>query len=366
MIKIFKIGRPSFKPPVSLSWFTALTLTLLIFLFTDYGLKADGFIPPYGYWVTLADLQKIPQATLLSQMGSSSEKDDLKTGASEGSYSKDAEAIFGHGLRRAFSEKLGPVVRVYLIVRGAPAPQEAPLVYYRLTKRSRGRHGGVPLVSYYHRAEVIQVATGLWAADLVAKTYGTLELFSRYELSGAIHYSQLNILHLLREDDKDFPEPEKLSGIPQDWPIFLFPASKYNDMPFRGTKTDTIVSFPITRGGEPLASEKAFLLETKRASYEPESIGFDPETLKHALSPADDPELKVSSGPVTAFADQKNMVALLTLSSGEVMTFAMTVSRSKWSYKKPGIGLALVISVGAIAGIVTTSRRKQFKYNEID
>jgi hypothetical protein len=365
MIKSLKIGGVFLKPPFKLARSILFTASLILFLFADCGLKADDFIPPYGYWVTLADLEKLPLGTLRAQTDYFSEK-PLKSRASNGSYSKEAEVMFGHGLRRAFREKPLPVERVYLIVSGAPAPAEAPLVYYRFTKRSKGRHGGVPLVSHYHKAEVFKDATGLWAADLIAKSYGTLELFSRYELKGKVHFSQLNILHFMREDDKDFPNPEELKGIPVDWPIFLFPASKHNDMPFRGTKTRELVSFPITRDGKPLSSEKAFLLETKRASYQPETIGFDPDTLEHALSPMDDPELKVSGGPAPVLSDHKNMVALVTLSGGEVMTFLLTVSRSKWSYKKPGLGLAFLISVGAAVGIVTSNRRKNFKYSKGD
>jgi hypothetical protein len=368
MPKIFHTRLVNFKLKVSFAKLISLLFLFLLFFFADGRLRADDYLPPYGYWVTKSDLGKIsPMAinALRNQGGDSSLKHgiSLKPADSGSPYSKEAEAIFGHGMRRAFSSSPKPALRVYLIVLGAPAPTEAPQVYYRFTKRSRARHGGVPLVSQYHKAEVLKDETGLWAADLIGKSYGTFEIYSRYELNGTVVFSQVNFIHSMREEDKEYPNPDNVLEIPKDWPIFLFPASKYNDMPFRGTRTDTLVTFSLSREGKPLASDMAFLLETKEGPYLPKPLSFDESTFKLGLSPDDDPDLKVSSGPVTAVSDQKTMVALAKLSNGEVMTFSFSVSRSKWSYKKPAIGLALLLSVAGLTGIVTVDRRKKFKFN---
>ena len=244
----FKIGKPAgilFLAGAAALGKTALGRILLMALsfaaFLSWGgLLYAGGLPPYGYLVSEADLYKVPAGSFPSGGGALASG---KSGTLEGSYKKEAAALFGHGLRRAVRARPKTFESAYLAVPGGVGPGEAPLVYYKFTKRSMGRHGGVPLVSEYHRAEVVKDETGLWRADMKANSYGTLELYSRYELEGSVVYSQLNILRSMRDGGADFSMPESLKGIPEGWPEFVFPVSKANGMPFRGARTETPVDF---------------------------------------------------------------------------------------------------------------------------
>jgi hypothetical protein len=268
----------------------------------------------------------------------------------------------GHG----FMRNTGPVESVYLMLKGAEAPSEAPEVYYRFTARTLERHGGVPLASTYHKAKVEKDANGLWRADLIGKTFGTFEIFSRYVVNGTTFFSQMNFLHFMMEDDKEYPDPEKVEGLPPNWPSFIFPMSKFNEMPFRGTQTENKVDFEVLRDGNKVETASGFLVDVKDGPYVPAVLNYDAKKGNYNLTPPDDPTLKVSGGPMGGSSESKNMVALLSLPGGENMTFTFTVSRSKWSYRKIGLGVVLILAAATIIGIITADRRGKFKYNERD
>jgi hypothetical protein len=268
----------------------------------------------------------------------------------------------GHG----FMMNRSPLESVYLMVKGGSETIEAPEVFYRFTARTLERHGGVPLASSYYKAKVLKDENGLWRADLIGNKFGTIEVYSRYKIGDETVYSQFNFLHFMtsEEEDPDSPKAESVDALPTDWPVFLFPASKYNEMPFRGTQTENTVDFDVLREGKPVIAEKAYLVETKKNFVSPEPVSFDNSSGKFSLSPADDPTLAVSSGPMGGMSGSKNMVALVKLPSNEVMTFTLSVTRSKWSYRKLGLGLILILSVAVVVGIVTADKRRRFKYNE--
>jgi hypothetical protein len=279
---------------------------------------------------------------------------------------KPARAMaMGHG--HGFRAQSSPVESAYLVVKDGEQPAEAPEVYYRFTARTFERHGGVPLASTYHKAEVTKDENGLWRADLIGNKFGTMEIYSRYVLGGETVYSQFNFLHYANEEElSGAPDPEIVPGLPADWPVLEFPSSKYNEMPFRGTQTENQVDFALLRNGQKVSPEKSLLVETKKSPFPPETIGFDGSTLKYTLSPADDPRLAVTSGPMGGMSGSKSMVALINLPNNEAVTFTLNVTRSKWSYRKLGYGVLFALCVAAIAGIVTAERRRKFKYNESD
>ncbi|MDR2460358.1 MAG: hypothetical protein LBE38_06200 [Deltaproteobacteria bacterium] len=253
---------------------------------------------------------------------------------------------------------------VYLMTKGAPQPEEAPEVYYRFTARTLERHGGVPLHSSYHKANVTMDERGYWRADLVGPTFGTIEVFSKIKLGDTTVYSQYNFLHFLTEEDAAGLEPEPTVLMPSEWPVFIFPTSNYNDMPFRGTQTENEVDFNVTRYGSSVVAQNAYIVDVKEGQRGPQDIVLDLEKSKYSLSPDDDPTLAVSNGPMGGMGGSKNMVAILSFPNNEVITFTFSVSRSKWSYRKLGLGFLFVGSVAVVVGIVTADRRRRFKYNE--
>jgi hypothetical protein len=269
-------------------------------------------------------------------------------------------------MRYGMIRNIGPVESVYLMLKGVTEPDEVPEVYYRFTARTLERHGGVPLSSTYHKAKVEKDKNGLWRADLIGNTFGTFEIFSRYKVKGKTFYGQMNFLHFLREDAKDGPVAENVKSLPADWPTFIFPMSKYNEMPFRGTQTENKVYFEVLRDGNKIEGAKGFLVDIKEGPFTSAVLNYEKERGDYNLTPPDDPTLKVVSGPMGGSSETKNMVALLTLPNGENMTFTLTVSRAKWSYKKIGLGVILTLAAAIIIGIITADRRRKFKYNEHD
>jgi hypothetical protein len=256
-----------------------------------------------------------------------------------------------------------PVHRVYLVTVGAPRPDEAPEVYYKFTARSRGRHGGVPLAATFHKAEVT-LEDGLWRAELIGFTYGTLELFSRFKLKGSIVYSQYNVFLSLRPGDYEEPVQPPRVEMPQDWPLFLFPLPRPNGMPFRGTQTEELVDFDVQRGTSPVIAEAGWLVETRDGTRSAQSLIIGDQPGKYSLRPANDPSLLVAQGPLGGTS--KTVLALLELPGGEVMTFSLYVVRSKWTYRKLGLGILVVLTVSVVVGIIVSDRRRRFKYDEFD
>ena len=271
----------------------------------------------------------------------------------------------------AFMRNNSPGESLYLFVKGAGEPDEAPEVYYRFTARTLERHGGVPLGSSYYRADVEKDANGLWRADLVGKTFGTFEVYSRYKVRGKTFYSQFNTLHFVTEEIKDAPDAERVEGLPEGWPEYVFPSSRYNKMPFRGAEAETTVDFFVRSGGRPVTALSSYLLDAKSGPYMPVSMSLrDPASGGYSLSPPSDPSLNARGGrgpgPGGMRPGVKNMVALMELPNGETMTFTLTVSRSRWTYRKVGLGLVLVLIASVAIGLVTARRRRKFKYNELD
>jgi hypothetical protein len=269
----------------------------------------------------------------------------------------------GHG----FPTTRSPIESVYLLVRGGEEPVEAPEVYYKFTVRTLERHGGVPLASTYHKAKVVKDDNGLWRADLVGTRFGTIEVYSRYRVGDETVYSQYNFLHFIaEEEDKSVPVPETVPGLPEDWPVFEFPSSKYNEMPFRGTQTENEVDFALLRYGKNVSPRNTLLTDVEENHFPPQTIGFNDSSGKYTLSPADDPTLQISSGPMGGMAGSKSMVAMVNLPGNESVTFTLSVTRSKWSYRKLGLGLVFVLCTAIVVAIVTAERRRKFKYNESD
>jgi hypothetical protein len=265
----------------------------------------------------------------------------------------------GHG----FSTNRSPIQNVYLVVPGGAQPEEAPEVYYRFTARTLERHGGVPLGSTYHKANVT-LEDGVWKAELVGPTFGTIEVFSRFKVDGTTVYSQYNFLHFIRDEDAQGVSLAPIAQMPQDWPVFDFPSSSYNDMPFRGTQTENSVDFDVKQGTDPVVAQAAYLVELRDGTFLSSPMSIGETSGKYNMTPADDPLLPVVSGPMGGGSASKTMLALLELPDGNVMTFSLNVSRSKWSYRKLGLGLIFVLVVSIVVGMVTADRRARFKYNE--
>jgi hypothetical protein len=135
-------------------------------------------------------------------------------------------------------------------------------------------------------------------------------------------------------------------------------------MPFRGTQTETIVTFDVKRGDSPVLAQAGWLVETRDGFFHLNSVSFGKGPGKYSLQPSDDPTLEVSSGPLGGTSEAKTMLAVLKLPDGEVMTFSLNVTRSKWSYRKLGLGLLLVLTVSIVVGIITSDKRRRFKYHE--
>jgi hypothetical protein len=305
--------------------------------------------------------------------GSDKLKDEARGKPGDGKDTKEKKDNNSGGVTmgHSFMRNRSPVESLYLFVKGAEIPEEAPEVYYRFTARTLERHGGVPLGSAFYRAKVEKDQNGLWRADLVGKSFGTFEVYSKYKVKGSVFYSQFNILHFVTEDIKDGPDMESVSGLPSDWPEYVFPFSRQNKMPFRGMETDTKVDFEALRGGKPILAVNSYLLDAKDGPYMPAAISLvDASKGKYSLSPPNDPSLYVSrstaGGRPGGRVGFKNMVALLELPNNEFMTFTLTVSRSRWTYRKIGLGLVFVLTISVIVGLVTAQRRGKFKYNEFN
>lgn len=256
----------------------------------------------------------------------------------------------------SFARNRSPIQSLHLMVRGAEQPEKAPEVYYRFTSRTMERHGGVALGTSTHQAEVVWDEDS-WRADIFGPSFGTVEVFSRFELAGRPVYSQYNYLHFLRQEDAEGLELPAKVEMPADWPQFVFPTSSYNDMPFRGVQTGQSVEFEIA--AQSSAPEKALVLEAG---------GEAPISLSSSLA------RKFSFAPLedTALAEagsrgSKRAIVLATVPhSREVLTFGFSISRSRWSTRKLGYGLGALAGVALITSVIVIRRRRRFKYNDLD
>ena len=263
----------------------------------------------------------------------------------------------------SFARNRSPIQSLYLAVAGAERPETAPEVYYRFTARTMERHGGVALGSSWHQATVV-LDEDKWRADFIGSSFGTVEVYSRFKLGDRYVYSQHNYLHFIRSEDAEGVEmPERLEGPPADWPQFVFPVSSYNDMPFRSAQVGSTVDFQL-RTSPGLAEPAAgFLLEENM----PEAIelGYSAMSKKFSLTPREDSRLLESGGSYRGAS--KRALALIELpGSRDIMTFTMSVSRSRWSTRKLGFGLLGVAAVVGITAIIVVRRRRSFKYNDFD
>jgi hypothetical protein len=300
-----------------------------------------------------------------------SELPEGKPGEGKDSKEKKINSSEGGPMGHSFMRNRTPVESLYLVLKGAEGPDEPPEVYYKFTARTLERHGGVPLGSRFYKAKVEKDENGLWRADLIGKTFGTFEVYSRYKIKGSTFFSQFNILHFVTEDITEGPDAESVPGLPSDWPEYVFPSARQNKMPFRGMETESKVDFEIKRGGKPALAVNSYLLDAKDGPYAPAAITLkDASTGTYTFSPPKDPSLfvsaKTSGGRPMGRVGFKNMVAVLELPNNEFMTFTLTVSRSRWTYRKLGLGLVFVLTVSVIVGLVTAQRRRKFKYNEFD
>jgi hypothetical protein len=271
-------------------------------------------------------------------------------------------------VRHSFTMNRSPIHKIYLSVQGAEQPTEAPEVYYLTTARTLARHGGVPLGKTTHKAEVVMdEKRGVWRADIVGNSFATVEVFSRFKLNGTTVYSQYNFLHFLTDEDaKDLPKvPE--TPLPVDWPKLVFPEGSYNGMPFRGLQTGNSVDFSVANVAKLDEPTGGILIDAKPNGVEPSPITFNPKKEKYSFSPNSDPNLVVVSGPMGGSSRNKVAVAVLPLkNSNEVMTFSLTVSLSRWSYRKIGWGLGLVAMTGLTTTVIVTKKRKKFKFNKFN
>jgi hypothetical protein len=254
------------------------------------------------------------------------------------------------------------VQSLYLEVRGASQPAEPPEIYFRFTKRTLERHGGVALGSSWHKGTAV-LDNGVWRADLRAVDFGTVEVFSRAVLDGQPAYSQTAYLHFVRPEDVEGQAPEPVCDPPQGWPSLVFPTNTRNGMPFRGLQTEDSTTFEIAAGGERIAGERAFLAEATPARGAGSEASFDPEKALWTVSPPDDPTLKVTSGPLGGTGESKLMAVVAELPGGGTAAYTLNVTRSRWSYRKLGTGAGILAFCGVSAGLMAWRRRKGFKYN---
>jgi hypothetical protein len=266
-----------------------------------------------------------------------------------------------------FAMNRDPIHRLYLRVKGADQPTEAPEVYYRTTARTLARHGGVPLGVTEHRANVV-LDNGVWRADIAGNTFATIEVFSRFKLGETVVYSQRNFLHFLMEEDAKGLGPIPQTPIPADWPKLVFPEGSYNGMPFRGLQTGQSVTFGVAGVAKNQEPTGGYLVDAKPTGLEPSPIAFNPSKDKYSLSPATDPSLNVvASGPMGGSGKAKTSVAVLPLQNeNEVLTFSLQVTLSRWSYRKLNFGLGLVAFAGIATTVIVNKKRKKFKFNKFN
>jgi hypothetical protein len=262
-----------------------------------------------------------------------------------------------------------PVQNMFLEVMGAPQPEQAPEVYYLFTARTQDRQGGEALGSSFHQAKVSQ-ENGVWKAEVRVPAGGTVEMFSRFRLGDRTVYSQTNYQHSLYG-----PAAEGLPAVPEvawpkDWPRFVFPASSYNDMPFQGIQTGASVSFEVKKEEKPVTPEEALFLEAQVPGKVVDLISFKKGT--YTLAAGDDPDLPAVStrrggggGGGGGRGGGKLMLALVSVpESGEVMTFSLNLSRSRWSLENFLWGLGYICVAGLVIALIVIRQRKRFKYND--
>ena|GEM_PF-2732605 len=259
----------------------------------------------------------------------------------------------------SFAQNRSPVQSLYLAVVGAEMPESAPEVYYRFTARTLERHGGVALGSSWHRATVVRDGEA-WRADILGASFGTVELYSRFQIGDRRIYSQHNYLHFLRSEDSEGLEMPAQTELPADWPQFIFPTSSYNDMPFRGAQTGQSAEFEImTPPGRDVATAGLLLEENMPDSVK---LGYSPRSEKFSFTPRED-ETLIETGT----RGSKRAVAVVELpGSGDLMTFSLQVNRSRWSTRKLGLGIGLIIGVAGIIAFIVVRNRGRFKYNDRD
>jgi hypothetical protein len=254
------------------------------------------------------------------------------------------------------------VQSLYLEVRGAGTPSEAPEIYFRFVKRTLERHGGVALGSSWHRGKAV-LDKGRWRADIRATGFGTAEIISRTVLDGAPAYSQHAYLHFLTDEDAEGLEPEPESPPPPEgWSALVFPPNPRNDMPFRGLQTGESASFTLETGGVPVESAAAYLVEASPGRGAPRPVEYDAAS-GYTVSPADDPTLKVTSGPMGGSGESKQMVAVAELPGGGTASYTLQVTRSRWSYRDLGAGAGILLACGVSGWLLAWRRRRSFKYN---
>lgn len=266
----------------------------------------------------------------------------------------------GMPVSHSFARNSNPIRSLYLAVAGAEMPATAPEVYYRFTARTMERHGGVALGSSFHQAKVEREGDS-WRADIFGASFGTVEVFSRFKLGDRMVYSQHNYLHFVRaEDSKDLKMPER-AELPADWPQLVFPTSSYNDMAFRGTQAGQTVEFEVlNHKGKAEVAKMAVVLEENMP--EAVTVGFSPRSKKFSYTAQEDPSLLEAGARAS-----KQALALIELpGSGEILTFSLSVSRSRWSTRKLGLGLGAAAAMAAVTAIIVVHRRRRFKYNDCD
>jgi hypothetical protein len=269
------------------------------------------------------------------------------------------------GGSHSFVMNRSPVHKIYLHVAGAPQPAEAPEVYYIFTARTLERHGGVPLGKTVHKAEVV-MDKGVWRADIFNSTFGSAEVFSRFKLGDSTVFSQYNFLHFLTPEDAKGLEPPAEAVMPADWPAFSFPEGSYNGMPFRGLQTGRTTDFKVTNLPEGAQPVQAYLVDPRPQGTGTSAITHNPKNNSFTVEPPEDPTLVVVSSPMGGSSRSKTAVAVVEIpSSKEVLTFSMSITLSRWSYRKLNYGLGLAAITGLGTTVAVRKRRKKFKFNKL-
>ena len=280
-------------------------------------------------------------------------------GQAAGSGQQSGQPVATMPVDHSFSRNRSPVQKLYLAVVGGEMPELAPEVFYRFTARTLERHGGVALGSSYHKAEVVRDGD-TWRADFMGASFGTVEIYSRFKIGDRWVYSQHNYLHFLRAEDAEGLEMPERVELPSDWPQFVFPTSSYNDMPFRSIQTSQTVEFEIqTKTGQPVPTMGSVLEENLT---EARSLDYASMSKKFSYTPPEDP-LLLESG---SRGSKKALVVVKLPDSGDIVTFAFGISRSRWSVRKLGWGLGALAGVGLVTAIIVIRRRRRFKYNDRD
>jgi hypothetical protein len=265
----------------------------------------------------------------------------------------------------SFTMNRSPIHKIYLNVRGAAQPAEAPEVYYVFTKRTLERHGGVPLEKTVHKAEVV-LDNNVWRADIYNVSFGTAEVMSRFKLGDTTVYSQYNFLHFLTPELAEGLEPPETAVLPTDWPSLSFPEGSYNGMPFRGLQTGRTAEFTIKKLGTKNAMT-AYLIDPRPEGMPPAPIVHNPSRNDYTIEASEDPTLVVvRSGPMGGISRSKTSVAVVEISGAkEVLTFTLNVTLSRWSYRKINYGLGLAAVAGLGTTVIVRRKRKKFKFNNL-